>query len=85
MQIITLYKYIRPDGGTTVSSTKPECEYIEMYRLIADENKVLVNGNIITTCTDVSTIEGWTETESPAGWGEPDFSEEDYLEQKCDA
>lgn len=46
-----------------------------MYRLIAEEDKVLINGNIITTCTDVSTIEDWTETESPEGWGKPDFSE----------
>ena len=76
MQIIPLYKYIRPDGGTTVSSTKPECEYTELYRLIADDDKVLVNGNVITACTDVSTTEGWTEAEPPEGWGE-----EEYLEQ----
>lgn len=80
MQIIPLYKYIRPDGGTTVTPTKPECEYTERYRLIADEDKVLVNGSVITACIDVSTIEDWTETEPPAGWGKPDFSEENYLE-----
>ena len=36
MQIVNLYKYIRDDGGTTVSPVKPNIEYTEMFRLIAD-------------------------------------------------
>jgi hypothetical protein len=65
MQTITLYKYQRPDGGTTVSPNKPECEYTEMYRLVADEGKVLTNGEITAPCIDVESIEGWSEIDAP--------------------
>jgi hypothetical protein len=61
MQTINLYKYIREDGGTTISPVKPDCEYTEMYRLVADEGKILVNGDILTYCTDVENPEGWSE------------------------
>lgn len=61
MQIINLYKYIREDGGVTVSPKKPDGDYTEMYRLVADEGKVLTNGEITTPCKDVGSIIGWTE------------------------
>jgi hypothetical protein len=67
MQIIPLYKYERLDGGTTVSPTKPNCEYTEMYRLIADEGKTLTNGYIITSCVDVESTEEWVEIDEPKG------------------
>lgn len=67
MQIIPLYKYERLDGGTTVSPTKPNCEYTEMYRLIADEGKTLTNGDIITSCVDVESTEEWVEIDEPKG------------------
>lgn len=63
MQVVNLYKYIRDDGGVTVSPVKPDIEYTEMFRLIADENKELVNGDARAFCIDVETTEGWTETE----------------------
>ena len=65
MQIIPLYKYEREDGGITVSPIKPDCEYTEKYRLVADEGKVLTNGEIITSCTDVESTEGWNEIDEP--------------------
>ena len=65
MQIIPLYKYERADGGTTVSPIKPECEYTEMYRLVADEGKILTNGEITTSCTDVEIADGWSEIDEP--------------------
>lgn len=30
-------------------------------RLIADEGKILVNGNVRTFCTDTDSTDGWTE------------------------
>lgn len=66
MQIIPLYKYKRESGGTTVSPIKPNCEYTEMYRLVADEGKALTNGDIITTCADVESVEGWYEIDEPS-------------------
>lgn len=65
MQTITLYRYTRPDGGVTVSPIKPNVKYTEMVRLIADEGKILTDGTNTTTCTDVSSAEGWTEIDAP--------------------
>ena len=65
MQTITLYRYTRPDGGISVSPIKPNVEYTEMVRLIADEGKALTDGTNTTMCIDVSSIEGWTEIDAP--------------------
>ena len=65
MQTITLYRYTRPDGGISVSPIKPNVEYTEMVRLVADEGKALTDGTNTTTCTDVSSTEGWTEIDVP--------------------
>lgn len=65
MQAITLYRYKRANGGITVSPIKPEREYTEKVRLVADEGKALTNGEVITTCVDTDTAEGWWETDNP--------------------
>ena len=75
MQIINLYKYTREDGGTTVSPIKPNTEYTEMYRLIADDGKVLTkDGENFTTCIDTDIAEGWYEVDSH----ESEATDEDY-------
>lgn len=67
MIIKNLYKYIREDGGITVSPIKPDCEYTESFRLIADENKcVTIDGEALFSCIDVETAEGWYEVDAPA-------------------
>jgi hypothetical protein len=66
MQIKNLYKYNRADGGTTISPVKPDCDYIEMYRIIADEDKVVTKDGInVFSCRDVSSTEGWYEIDAP--------------------
>ena len=66
MQIINLYKYSRKNGGTTVSPIKPDCEYTEMVRLIADDNMALTqDGENFTPCVDAYTADGWYEVEAP--------------------
>lgn len=65
MKIVNLYKYIRDDGGATVSLVKPNTEYAEMFRLIADEGKELINGDVRTPCIDVESTEGWSEIDAP--------------------
>ena len=66
MQIINLYKYEREGGGVTVSPVKPECEYTEMFRLVADEGKMLTqDGENLTACADVESIERWYEVDAP--------------------
>ena len=65
MQVVNLYKYIRDDGGVTVSPVKPNTEYTEMFRLIADEGKELMNEDVRTPCIDVESTEGWSEIDAP--------------------
>ena len=78
MQIINLYKYHRADGGVTVSPIKPEGEYTEMYRLVADEGKVLTKDNEnFTSCVDTESVDGWYEVDDPEETDEA--TEQDYL------
>ena len=65
MQIITLYRYTRPDGGVTNSTVKPEGEYTARYRLIADDGMTLTNGIDTAACVDVDSPDGWTEIAEP--------------------
>lgn len=64
MRTIILYKYKRQDGGVTVSPVKPDGEYTEMCRLIADEGKALTNGEEVASCVDVETVDGWNEIDA---------------------
>ena len=63
MRIIPLYRYTRPDGGVTVSPIKPDAEYTELCRLVADEGMAITNGVIITDCIDVDSADGWIDCE----------------------
>ena len=66
MQIITLYKTIRKDGGVTVSPHKPEegTPYTEGIRLVADEGKLITqDGENLYYCIDTESTEGWYEVE----------------------
>lgn len=66
MQILTLYKYEREAGKITVSLDKPNAEYTEMMRLVADEGKALTqDGENLTSCVDVDTADGWYEVDAP--------------------
>lgn len=65
MQKITLYRYIRPGGGVTVSPVKPDAEYTVLYRLIADEGMELTDGVTNTTCVDTDNPDAWEELEAP--------------------
>lgn len=64
MQKITLYRYTRPDGGTTNTPVKPDCEYTILYRLVADEGKMLTNKKDTTFCIDTETPDEWNEIEN---------------------
>ena len=77
MQKITLYRYNRPDGGITVSPVKPEGEYTELFRLVADEGFILTNGETSTTCTDTDNPAAWHEVEDTE-YEPDDATAEDY-------
>lgn len=61
MEIRTLYRYTREDGGIDVSPEQPVGEYTTLYRLIADEGMELVKDDIRTCCIDTDTTKGWVE------------------------
>lgn len=64
MKIKPLYKYKRPDGGITVSPVKPEGEYEENFRLIAEEGMALTQDGVnFFACVDVDSTDGWEEVE----------------------
>ena len=68
MQIINLYKYERENGGVTVSPINPYPKtFHPMYRIVADEGKVLTNGIVETTCADIETDDffNWQEVDAP--------------------
>ena len=68
MQTIILYKYNREGGGVSVSPVKPDGEYTEMYRLVADEGKALTNDGVnFTSCIDVDSADGWDEVDDTDG------------------
>ena len=70
MQTIKLYRYIRPDGGVTVSTIKPEGAYTQMVRLMADDGKSITrDGMNLTSCVDTDTADGWREVDASADEG----------------
>lgn len=67
MQIKNLYKYQRENGGITVSPNKPDSdiEYIPMYRVIAEEGKLItLNGEDKYLIIDTYISEGWYEIDN---------------------
>lgn len=77
MQVINVYKYVRPDGGVTVSPVEPTCEYTRMVRLVADEDKALtLDGTSLTISADVNSTDGWYEVDAPADYSDEATGEE---------
>lgn len=81
MQVKRLYRYARPDGGITDSITRPNCEYIDRVRIIADDGKALTNGETVTTCVDTDTAEGWWEIDAPPEETPEEIPEEEIPEE----
>jgi len=69
MKKTPLYKIIRPDGGTTITTRQPDGDYVPYWRLIADEGKAMTNGTLTTPAVDVPDGDEaiWVEIEDPEG------------------
>lgn len=79
MKVIDLYKYVRPDGGVTVSTIEPTCEYTRMVRLVADEGKALtLDGVSFSVSSDVNSTDGWYEVDAPADYSD-EVTDEEFL------
>ena len=66
MITMTLYRVERSDGGIDVTPNKPtEQPYTETFRLIADEGKLLTDGENQFTCIDTDNPDDFTEVDDP--------------------
>jgi len=65
MEIKKLYRYEREAGKVTVSTEKPDGDYTEVYRLIADKGKVLTDGVATYACIDTDSPNKFTEIDEP--------------------
>ena len=86
MIIMNTYKYYEDERHYCVSPIKPDCEYTEAVRLIAEEGHAITNDGInYYYCIDVDSADGWLEI--PGEWTEEgvfvtadNATEADYLE-----
>jgi len=66
MTIKTLYRYERDEGGITVSPQNPDdVPYTSLYRIVADEHKLLTDGIITAPVIDTENPNGWEEIPAP--------------------
>lgn len=63
MKKITLYRVIKGNGVTSVSPVKLEKYDSVLYRLVADDGKELMNGNIRVSVIDTDAPDTWTEVD----------------------
>ena len=61
MRTVNLYKYVETNGIVVTPHARNEEDTPDSYRLIADEGKILKNGEILTYCVDTHTTYGWEE------------------------
>ena len=61
MRTVNLYKYVETNGIVVTPHARNEEDTPDSYRLIADEGKILKNGEILTYCVDTHTTDGWEE------------------------
>lgn len=81
MTIKELYKYENTDGSYSVSPIqREETDIPYMFRVIADEGKILTDGINTTPCIDTHTPEIYTEIDEP-----PEPSPESELEDAKEA
>lgn len=61
MRKFPVYRYTRPDGGVSISPVKPDAEYSELTRLIAEEGRTLTDGVTEASCVDTDNPDVWEE------------------------
>lgn len=61
MRTVNLYKYVETNGTVVTPHARNEEDIPDSYRLIADDGKILKNGEILTYCVDTHTTDGWEE------------------------
>lgn len=66
MRTIPLYRFKRADGGVTDSPKKPQGEYTERVRLVADKKKRITKDGVnLYSVIDADSAEGFYEVDAP--------------------
>jgi hypothetical protein len=66
MTMHLLYRYERDDQGITVTTEEPDTSYTVLYRIIADEDKMLtLDGENLFLAVDTDNVSGWYEVDAP--------------------
>lgn len=66
MEVKTLYKFERPDGGTTISPVQPDVPFTTRCRIIAAEGMCVTKDGVnLFACIDADSPDGWHEVEAP--------------------
>ena len=66
MKTVKLYRYRLEGGGIAVSPCEPQCEHDTLFRLVADEGKMLTNGHEFAMCIDTEKANEWVEVDGAA-------------------
>ena len=61
MRTVNLYKYVETNGTVVTPHARNKEDTPDSYRLIADEGKILKNGETLACCVDTHTINDWIE------------------------
>lgn len=68
MTVKPIYRFIREDGGVTITPDMPQGEYTELVRIIADKDKLITKDGVNTfSCIDTDSAEGWYEIDGEEG------------------
>ena len=65
MQTVYLYRYEDVDGITITPEKRNPTDAIYCYRLIADDGKILTDGETETPCIDTHEPWKWSEIDDP--------------------
>ena len=61
MNVITLYRVHRADGGITTTPVEPEEYESTLFRIVSDDGMELVKGDVRVSCIDTESLDGWVE------------------------
>ena len=65
MKTVNLYRYEDVDGITITPEKRNPTDPIYCYRLIADDGKILTDGEMETPCIDTHEPWKWSEIDDP--------------------
>lgn len=66
MKTVNLYRYDETNGIVVTPNIRNDGDAPYAYRLVADDGKILKNGDELTYCIDTKTPDNWEEIDDVA-------------------